>query len=747
MLVEFKGSDLAKLLSLHRLFYGGACALLAFLLVLLCSGAAHAFAYDRVIDKAELIGLAGRRAVDLPHVLETRDFLPQGSLVRYRLSVNLPEVPVTPLGIYVSKMSLSGALYINGVYISSCAQGRLEDLRCLHKPNLFSTPLSVWQRGENIVEFEIHANARQTNGLSAVRIGELEDLYQGSYRFIQWFKIEFLVGLGWISAVFGVLSLAVFVILRKELAYLWFGLGCVVHAVGMLNMTVSSPVIHVDLFIWLVLTARLLAAPMALLTMLSLFEKLQRWMIAAVLGLIVFVPILIGLSGVYRPFYQLLLLLLLLFGITLIVNAVRWAWASRSAIKIFSIGMSLVLLFSAIHDWLRLAGKTGFEGSYLYPYTYSAMLVTLGTFLIRNLATLLKQSREDRAQLERRAAERMAYEVTENIPVGTYTLIYRPGERQGHFLFVSQRFLELTGLSRKNLLANPNIFLEILHVDAWVNWHQFITTRPENQEKFSRQFRIFPVGGTMRWVSTEAVSRVLPDGSIVFEGVLVDQTEVVKAKEESERAHAELQRQQIEQSRMKEREQLLRDMHDGFGSQLASVRMMAEKGRIRSEQFPEFLREITADLHLVVDTLGQLHITLDEALVDMHHRLKRRFSGSGLKLHWTTDLEGLPRLSPQNILQALRLVQEALNNAFKHANAKNVWFSAHFDAENDVLSLSVRDDGQGMSQSVVRGRGLNNMQYRAREIRGEFKLIEHRPGVEILLKVPQVSQLAQKDSK
>lgn len=748
MLVKFNGPDLFERLTLRRCLYGAALLLISWWLIFFFNNAAAAAsAKNWVIDKAELNGLAGRRAVALPDVLEAQDFLPQGSRVRYRMVVQLPEAPVTPLGVFVSKMSLSGALYINGQFISSCDQGRLEELRCLHKPNLFSTPVSVWQAGDNILEFEIYANARQTNGLSPVQIGDLEDLYENSYRLRQWFKIEFLVGLGWISAVFGLLSLAVYFILRKELAYLWFGLACLAHAIAMLNLTVSHPMVSVDLFIWVVFTSRLFASPMAVLTMLSLFEKLQRWMVVALLSLAVFGPVVIGMSGVYRPLFLFLLLLLLIAGVSLVVSAIRWALQSRSPLKIITIGMSVVLVVSGITDWMRLVGRTEFEGSFLFPYTYSAMLVTLGTLLIRNLATSLKQSREDRAQLERRAAERMAYEVTENIPVGTYTLIYRPSEKRGNFLFVSQRFLELTGLPRKELLVDPNLFLNILHVDAWANWQQFITTRPGDRQKFSKEFRIFPVGGEMRWVSTEAVSRVLPDGSVVFEGVLFDQTQVVKAKEESERAREALQNQQIEQSRMKEREQLMRDMHDGFGSQLAAVRMMAEKGRIRPEQFPDFLREITSDLHLVVDTLGQLHITLEEALVDMHHRLERRFVGSGPTLHWKTRLTGLPPLAPRKILQALRLVQEALNNAFKHAHAKHVWFSAQFDVETDVLTLSVRDDGQGMLLSAARGRGLSNMQHRAREMGGEFQLIEHQPGVEVLLKVQQVSLKAHQDSK
>lgn len=740
-------------LTLTRSLIGLALVLLACWGVILVNEPSHAdnaedaLAHYTVIDQAELTGLAGPRAVSLPNMLEARDFLPSGSRVVYRLRLNLPEAPTAPVGVFVSKMSLSGALYVNGQYIRSCDQGRLEELRCQHKPNFFTTPPNVWKVGANTLEFEIHANARQSNGLSPVRVGETDRLYESSYRFSQWFKVEFLVGLGWISVVFGLLSLAVYYIFPKELAYLWFGLGCLAHAIGLLNLTVSRPVINVDLFVWMVFTARLLATPMAFLTMLALLEKLQRWMVIVMLGLSLCSPLLIGLSGVSRPFYQLFLLVFLIFGIALIFNAIRWAWHSRNSIKIFTIAMALILLSTGTADWMRLAGKTEFEGSFYFPYVYSALLVILGTFLIRNLATSLKQSRADRAQLERRAVERMAYEVTEHIPIGTYTLIYRPGDRRGHFLFVSQRFLELTGLQRKDLLADPNFFLNILDVDVWPNWQQFITTQPGEGARFSKEFRIYPHGGEMRWVSTEAVARVLPDGSAVIEGVLVDQTEVVKAKEESERVREALQRQQIEQSRMKEREQLLRDMHDGFGSQLAGVRMMAEKGRIRPEQFPEFLREITADLHLVVDTLSQLHITLEEALVDMHHRLERRFVGSGPTLHWKTQLTGLPPLAPHKILQALRLVQEALNNAFKHAHARQVWFSAQFDAQNDVLTLSVRDDGQGLSLPAVRGRGLSNMQHRAREMGGEFQWLEHRPGVEVLLTVHQVSRLAHLDSK
>jgi signal transduction histidine kinase len=732
-------------------FFGGlilaAFLLLVMLGVLLFNKEWPSSVKYTVIDKAELTGLAGPRVVSLPNVLETTDFLPKGSRVNYRLRVDMSEAPLNPVGVFVPKMSLSGALFVNGQFIANCGHGPLEALRCLHKPNFFSTSKDAWRLGENTIEFEIHANARQMNGLSAIQIGELHSLHENNYRLLHWFKIEFLDGLMWISVAFGLLSLAVYFILRKEPAFLWFGFACLMHAIGLLIVTVSNPVFNVEFFTWMGITSRLMAIPFVFLTMLSLFEKLQRWMIFSVLVLMLSVPIVIGLSGVSKPVVQLISLILIIFGIALFLKAIRWVLDSRSPIKIAAVVMSYVILFTGAADWMRFAGKTEFEGSFFFPYSYSGMLLVLGTFLIRNLATSLKQSREDRAQLERRAVERMAYEVTENIPVGTYTLIFTPGEAQGRFLFVSQRFIELTGLNRQDLLNDPHVFAEILHKKALPDWEAFICNRSNGRVFSPNEWPIFPLGLEKRWVRTEAAIRTLPDGSNLYEGVLFDRTEVVKARAESDRIRNELQAQQIEQSLLKERERLLRDMHDGFGSQLASVRMMAEKGRIRPEQFPEFLSEITADLHLVMDTMGQHNITLEEALVDMHHRLERRFVGSGHQLHWKTRLAGLPPLAPHKILQALRLVQEALNNAFKHSQAKQFWFEALFDAENDVMTLSVRDDGRGMSEPISKGRGLSNMQHRAREMGGEFQLIAHRPGVEVLLRVERVSLNVHEDSK
>ena len=125
----------------------------------------------------------------------------------------------------------------------------------------------------------------------------------------------------------------------------------------------------------------------------------------------------------------------------------------------------------------------------------------------------------------------------------------------------------------------------------------------------------------------------------------------------------------------------------------------------------------------------------------MRYRWDKRFAKSDLPVTWAIDLANLPALPQRSILHALRLLQEALINAFKHAKADHVVVAARYDAAIDGLTLSVRDDGVGLQQSTKGGRGIHNMQQRAREIGGTFQIRSHQPGTEVLLTVSKLTLL------
>ena len=175
-------------------------------------------------------------------------------------------------------------------------------------------------------------------------------------------------------------------------------------------------------------------------------------------------------------------------------------------------------------------------------------------------------------------------------------------------------------------------------------------------------------------------------------------------------------------------------MHDGFGSQLAGLSLMAERGRVQPAQLPQYLNELMSDLYLLVDTLGHGDITFEEAIVDMRHRMQNRFKGSFPQLAWQLDMAGLPKLGQRTVLHILRLIQEAVNNALKHANARKIFISVRFEPPSGILHVCIRDDGRGLPDNLIHGRGLNNMRLRAREVGAELQISSNN-GVEICVHI------------
>ena len=82
-------------------------------------------------------------------------------------------------------------------------------------------------------------------------------------------------------------------------------------------------------------------------------------------------------------------------------------------------------------------------------------------------------------------------------------------------------------------------------------------------------------------------------------------------------------------------------------------------------------------------------------------------------MHLTLN-EAATRLSPTVEAELLRIAQEAITNARKHASARNLWVDCWTDPP--FVSLSVRDDGAGMHQRRDDSYGISIMRERAQRI-------------------------------
>lgn len=214
---------------------------------------------------------------------------------------------------------------------------------------------------------------------------------------------------------------------------------------------------------------------------------------------------------------------------------------------------------------------------------------------------------------------------------------------------------------------------------------------------------------------------------------------------QSERLRHQLLATEIERSRLLERERLLADMHDGLGSQLISAKLKAEQGQLQQPEMVELLRECMADLHLLIDGLKGQPDGLGAALKQFRHRTERRLAGQPLLLLWHIDLDDAPPLPPKETIDVLRIIQESLNNALKHSQARKIVITARYTMESDLL-VRIEDDGLGLPSKVDHSQGLHGMRRRAREIGASLSIArgddDRGTVVELLYRVPQPCESA-----
>jgi signal transduction histidine kinase len=180
-----------------------------------------------------------------------------------------------------------------------------------------------------------------------------------------------------------------------------------------------------------------------------------------------------------------------------------------------------------------------------------------------------------------------------------------------------------------------------------------------------------------------------------------------------------------------ERERIVRDMHDGIGGQLMTVLRGVERGAFSQDRIAEVLQESLDDLRLIIDA-SSAHSELVPALAAWRHRWDPRLEALGIELVWVLDdaISEL-RASPEQVLQTLRLMQEAVINAVKHAQTPRVTVKAW--REGQVLALEISDEGQGFDparwgETERQGRhGLRSMTARAQAI-GATLDIRSAPG-------------------
>lgn len=198
-----------------------------------------------------------------------------------------------------------------------------------------------------------------------------------------------------------------------------------------------------------------------------------------------------------------------------------------------------------------------------------------------------------------------------------------------------------------------------------------------------------------------------------------------------------------EKAILSERERIMRDMHDGLGGQLVQLLALAEKNPAL-EPVRNNLEMLLTDLRLIIDSLTIEDGDLSNVLGAFRYRTEPLLKKVGLSYNWqVNDLPEIQSFGPSAVLQILRILQESISNATKHAEASQITIFAttvqNIDNTSFVL-IEIRDNGKGMSDneqgeldSAKYGHGLKNMKYRAMSVGASLKISNSEQGVTVSL--------------
>ncbi len=153
-----------------------------------------------------------------------------------------------------------------------------------------------------------------------------------------------------------------------------------------------------------------------------------------------------------------------------------------------------------------------------------------GQFVIITLQDVTRErSVEAALDIEHRKAEQTAHALTENMPGGAYTMVLKPGAEMAEFAFLSDKFLDMLELTRAEAVGDPSVGFSRVHPEDHSHWLKINAETFANKRPFSGETRIIAHGQT-RWIRAESVPRGLEDGTTIWEGILVDITELKEAE-------------------------------------------------------------------------------------------------------------------------------------------------------------------------------------------------------------------------
>ncbi len=351
------------------------------------------------------------------------------------------------------------------------------------------------------------------------------------------------------------------------------------------------------------------------------------------------------------------------------------------------------------------------DGSWL-PADVSLSFLRFGTseYLVVFLSDVTERRRAREALQE---SEARMKGIASNVPGMVFRLERPRAGAFSDFAYISEGSEALVGYSARELIESGRGIRGLVHPDDRERyWSSQMAALDENRD-WHWQGRILTRQGELRWADIKASARCFEDGRAVWDGVVWDITANKQIELELGESRAQLRElsAHLESVREEEKARIAREVHDELGQVLTVLKLETSMCELAYADAQEGLRERLGNMKKLIAQLFQLVRDVATAL-----RPPILDAGIGSAVEWQARrfeartqipcLVEVPENSPQLVdakaIGLFRILQEALTNVMRHAEAHTV--QLRLLREGDELCLSVSDDGRGFDVATV-GRG------------------------------------------
>ncbi|MGF6396148.1 PAS domain-containing sensor histidine kinase [Pseudomonas plecoglossicida] len=298
-----------------------------------------------------------------------------------------------------------------------------------------------------------------------------------------------------------------------------------------------------------------------------------------------------------------------------------------------------------------------------------------------------------------------------NVPGLVFRLEPAPAEGEPEFPYISEGSEALVGYTPAQI-QHPRMGLRnLVHPEDRAHYHQVQDLAIASGQDWSWQGRILTRDGEQRWADIKASARQLANGRVVWDGVVWDITQGKRAERALGRSQEQLRElsAHLESVREEEKARIAREVHDELGQMLTVLKLEVSMCELAFAELDPALNERLASMKRLIAQLFQMvrdvatalrPPILDAGIASAIEWQARRFESRTQIPCLVQVPENLPALSDAKATGLFRILQEALTNVMRHAQAHSV--EIELVREGGLLRMTVSDDGRGFCRDQPR---------------------------------------------